>query len=79
MTLLEKISYSVNLTTEKYIMDIKTFIDADLKHNLSYIVCHIGILKVSTVTEITVTFITFSTLASEKPTLGSFDINFIFF
>ena len=45
VTLLERTSYSVNLTTEKYIEDIKTFIDADSKHNLSYIICHIGILK----------------------------------
>ena len=64
VTSLAKTSYYVNVATEKYFVDIKTFIDTDSKHNLIYMKCHIGILKISGVTQITVTLITFSTLAS---------------
>ena len=50
MALLAKTSYSVSLDTEKYFLDIKTYTDTDSKHNLSYIIDRIGILKVSVVT-----------------------------
>ena len=45
-----KIPYSVKFTSQKYLVDILTFIDTDSKHNSSYIICHIGILKSSSVT-----------------------------
>ena len=45
-----KTSYSVYVATENYFVDIKAFIDTDSKHNLSFIISRIAILKISSIT-----------------------------